>query len=93
MSENGCVCAAHQQPRCVHFRMGKCPDKTNVLTFAPVRSMGNGALEKLKEYFSTEHNWPDHIPAMTEADYFLAWLWMEGFKVVPLSPQGSEEPK
>lgn len=48
-------------------------------------SPGNGALEKMREYFSTKHNWPDHIPAMTEADYFLSWLWLEGFKVVPLS--------
>lgn len=25
----GCVCASHQQPRCVHFRMGRCSDKPN----------------------------------------------------------------
>lgn len=28
MVENVCSCAAHQQPRCVHFRMGTCATKT-----------------------------------------------------------------
>lgn len=48
---------------------------------------GNGSLEKLKEYFGKDHNWPDHIPTMTEAEYFLAWLWMEGFKIVPAADE------
>lgn len=82
-----CCCAGHQQPRCVHFRMGRCPDKSNVVEFArKLLNPGNGALEKMREYFGAEHNWPDHIPAMTEADYFLAWLWLEGFMVCPLPP-------
>lgn len=67
---------------------------TNIVELASRRmtSPGNGALEKMREYFSTDHNWPDHIPAMTEADYFLAWLWMEGFRVVPLPDAAVSSP-
>lgn len=84
MTDGRCICSPHQQPRCAHFRMGRCDEK--IVQF-PTRltNPGNGALEVLKRYFGEEHNWPDHIPAMTEADYFLAWLWMEGFLVCPVS--------
>jgi hypothetical protein len=40
----------------------------------------NAARERLKEYFGAE-----------EADHFLAWLWIGGFKVVPLSTDAEGE--
>jgi hypothetical protein len=47
---------------------------------------GNGAREALQRYFD---EWP-HRPAargeleLRRVDHMLAWLWMQGFKVVPL---------
>ena len=41
-------------------------------------TINNDVVEKLREYFVTKHE------AESEADYFLAWLWIEGLKVVPL---------
>lgn len=67
-----CTCAAHQQLGCAYFRMGYCAVKGNPL------DSGNGAPEKIREYFDIEHSFPDSI---TETDYFLAWLWAEGFMV------------
>ena len=43
----------------------------------------NGALEKVMEYFEQE-GIPDYAVEET-TDHFLAWLWSEGFKIVPLT--------
>jgi hypothetical protein len=46
---------------------------------------GNGALEAVNRYLKA---FPDLV-AHTQADdgsHFLAWLWQEGFKVVPVEP-------
>lgn len=43
---------------------------------------GNGAREKVKEYFEQE-GIPDFAIDET-TDHFLAWLWSEGFKIVPV---------
>ena len=48
---------------------------------------GIDVVEKLREYFVTEHE------AESEADYFLAWLWIEGLKVVPLEAGDGEQDK
>jgi hypothetical protein len=45
----------------------------------------NGALQKLEEYFvNAEPDWPEYVPLTQKATYLLAWLWIEGFKIVPL---------
>jgi hypothetical protein len=44
---------------------------------------GNGALEAIGRYLKA---FPDLIlhTEVDDASHFLAWLWQEGFKVVPL---------
>lgn len=51
----------------------------DVVDIAEYRNPGNGAREILEKYFAEQglirSNAPDHL---------LAWLWAEGYKVVPL---------
>lgn len=61
----------------------------------PEPPKGNGALELIEDYFSRIH--PARVTArmfvskeeaeaaLPDPDFFLAWLWSEGFKVVPVS--------
>jgi hypothetical protein len=44
---------------------------------------GNGAREKIIEYFEQEGIPAEVCPETT--DHFIAWLWVEGFKIVPLT--------
>lgn len=43
---------------------------------------GNGALPVTRKYFDLMPALPD---SLHRGDQFLAWLWIQGFKVVPLS--------
>jgi hypothetical protein len=51
------------------------------------RKSGNGAREVLQRYFD---EWPQQIVPLKgelelgRVDHMLAWLWMKGFKIVPL---------
>ena len=60
--------------------MGNCPDKGNIAILRK-SNPGNGAREALMGCF----------PGMTEGmcDSFLAKLWLDGFKIVPLD-QGDQ---
>lgn len=42
-------------------------------------NIGNGALEVIRRFFGT-----------AKGDVFLAWLWMQGYKVVPLDPEDDQ---
>lgn len=50
-----------------------------IIQFYATTPKGNGAREKLQEYFS--HDWDTEL---LRYDHMLAWLWVEGFKIVPL---------
>ena len=74
-----CNCSSHQQPRCVHWRMGNCPDKpmpAGVAIF-PIK-MGNGAREAMISCLGDDFT-------ADEADYLMVLLWDKGFKIVPLA--------
>lgn len=47
---------------------------------------GNGAREAVDRYFAEQKMVPHYDGKMSETDYMLIWLWIEGFKVVPLGP-------
>jgi hypothetical protein len=49
------------------------------------RNLGNGAREVLQRYFEewSSEEWPHHGLKLGRVDHMLAWLWVEGFKVVP----------
>jgi hypothetical protein len=44
------------------------------------RNLGNGAREAMQRYFA---EWPSQELELGRVDHMLAWLWVEGFKVVP----------
>ena len=48
----------------------------NVIKLSLYRNPGNGARETLLRYFEGQ--------TMEGVDHLLAWLWIQGFKVVPL---------
>lgn len=60
----------------------------------PIPPTGNGAREVVKDYLERIHvartlarcvaDPVDVAAALPDEDYFLAWLWSEGFKIVPL---------
>lgn len=53
-----------------------------------VEKDGNGAREKLIEYLVGSSSFPDE----TQVDLLLAWLWEQGYQVVPIPPtEGDEE--
>lgn len=72
----------------------------NVIKFpAKVPDPGNGAREKVDQYFNEDRYFnylygkivegQELEPKLNQTDHFLMWLWSEGFKVVPLD--GTEE--
>ena len=48
----------------------------NVIKLGLYRNPGNGAREALQRYFEGQQ--------LAGVDHLLAWLWINGFKVVPL---------
>lgn len=50
---------------------------------------GNGALQALRRYCSEENLAAGDNP-IPRADHILAWLWQEGFKIVPLPDETAE---
>jgi hypothetical protein len=60
----------------------------------PEPPKGNGALEVVADYLERVHvcrtiargmvSKEESDDALPDADYFLAWLWSEGFKIVPI---------
>lgn len=67
------------------FQCDNCPYRTdsNVLQLAAFRNPGNGAREKVEEYFAL---FPKDSPIgdIIRADHFLLWMWSEGYKIVSL---------
>jgi hypothetical protein len=53
---------------------------------------GNGALQAVKNFFDLH---PHHDPSLllTREDHMLAWLWSEGFKLVPVDGSEDDEPE
>lgn len=58
------------------------------------RNDGNGARELVQTYLERVHSArvmarihadpADTTEALTDHDHFIAWLWQEGFKIVPV---------
>ncbi len=51
MTEGTCICSPHQQPRCVHFRMGKCAEKNPPLPGRQRNRDRTGAQAGVREDF------------------------------------------
>lgn len=50
-------------------------------------NLGNGAVPVVREYFDKRPGMPP-LPEnakLNRGDHFLAWLWVQGFKVVPVT--------
>jgi len=54
---------------------------SNIIRLSDYRNPGNGAREALQKWFVEEAG---SITERADTDRLLAWLWAEGFKVVPV---------
>ena len=57
----------------------------NVIKF-PARAVNNGARDAIERWMmmpEAEKFMAAKSSALNSTDYFLAWLWVEGFKIVP----------
>jgi hypothetical protein len=57
-----------------------CGGISATMITAVKHSPGNGAREAMQRYFA---EWPSQELELGRVDHMLAWLWVEGFKVVP----------
>lgn len=59
---------------------------TNVIELSDYRNKGNGAREALCRYLHGVNPENANKAELARVDCILAYLWTEGFKIVPLEP-------